>query len=166
MPAIHYGRWVYGNNFYEYTESISVCPLFLQMTGNTINKACYRRLCWSVGMSTSCVITDAYGNKGINTFQSLRNKTRLISKQCFNRTAHTEGYNFAMEQLIAVSIAPIDAQLNAHSNGTNNSICANCAIRSVFSNWVTYVLWTHILAPWTLASADSRCQVANVHTHN
>ena len=105
----------------------------------TLNKACYRQHCWSVGVFTSRVITSVYGNKGINTFQSLRNKTRLISKQCFNRTAHTEGYNFATEQPIAASIAPIDAQLNAHSNGTNNSICANCGHKVGFlklgHNW-------------------------------
>ena len=31
MLAIHYERWVYGNNYSKYMESISVCPLFLAM---------------------------------------------------------------------------------------------------------------------------------------
>ena len=55
---------------------------------------------------------------------------RLITKQCFDRAAYTEGYNFATEQSIAASIVPIDVQLNVHSNSTNKSICANCAISS------------------------------------
>ena len=72
-------------------------------------------------------ITDVYGNKEINTFQSLRNKMRLILKQCFNSTVHTKGYNFTTEQPITPSVVPIDVQLNVHSNSTNSSI------------WVTFM---------------------------
>ena len=46
----------------------------------------------------------------------------------FYWTAHTEGYNLTTEQPIAASFVSTDAQFNVHSNSTNNSICANCAI--------------------------------------
>ena len=60
--------------------------------------------------------------------QSLHNKTHLISKQCFNSATHQVSYNFAKEPPIRVSIAPIDAQWNAHSDSTNTSICAKIPI--------------------------------------
>ena len=57
---------------------------------------------------------------------------------CFTSAVHKVGYNFAMEVPIKMSIIPINAQLNAHSDGTNNSICTNIPIRSVFPDPITY----------------------------